>query len=1132
MEQCITDRFLADELPELLAAAGLGLWGADLSSMAVHCSPSLTRMTGIGSTTMPLDTFRTELVAPEDADRVAAMLERYLAGDAPRHNTVFRLRGQGRKPCWVEESVVVTRKDGEGKPLSLAGVLRDVTETMREADRLRIDTINRREAARQTGVGVWEWDVNNGTITCNNDCCAMFGFDPGDLDGPVGAVCRRMVHPDELQRVRQRLKAFVAGPGMMFCEELRLRHRDGRYIWVQETGVAVEKDEAGRAVRIIGGVMNIDSRINAEARLRETLSQVEEMNGSLQEEMEKAARRYQLVREASKTMFESNPHPNILFTVQGKAVDCNPVTLEVFGASSKEEFTHNFNSGAYEFPPQASLEGCEWYPFMENFRLAMEQGRSAFETCLAINGSPTAFDVICKRIVNEKTFVVAYLTDLTRIRRVQMELRKQSRLLHTINLVATSLVSASTENFDSMVHQAMRMIGEAADVDRVRVWRNHYDGFELCAREIFQWAKTPRWERPLIDKSSYDMLPLWWGTMMNRKPFNVSVEGLPDAERKMLEDNDVLSILSIPIYIRDEFWGFIGFDDCTTGRTFTESEEKLLQSGGNIIISALLRNEMTASLITAREQALSYARAKSEFLSRMSHEIRTPMNAIIGMGAIAKKTTDIGKIGECLRKIDASSRQLLGIINDILDMSKIDANRFEIGSAPFDFEKMLHNIFAVMQVKFGEKNQVFKYDIETVFTRKMISDELRLSQVLLNLLSNAVKFTPENGTIIMKIREKNREEAGSLLHIEVIDNGIGIPLEVQDKLFTSFEQGDGSITRRFGGTGLGLAISKKIVTLMGGDIWVKSAPNRGSAFIFEVPVGWDGELSEEVPPLQLKKELRALVVDDDTDVLEYMEVLLSAFPMHVDSTTDPMRAIDLTTNGIEAGAPHDVILVDWNLPVMNGVETALEIKRIAPDCLLIIMTPHSDRTEIEHEAGMFGITHILQKPILPSTLFDLLVQHTGRIMEHAPPPADPEVKDWSGKYILLAEDIEINQEIVLGILADTGVNIDIANDGLEAVSLFAKNPGKYDVVLMDVQMPNLDGLSATRKIRSLETPGALDVPIVAMTANAFKEDEENCRDAGMSGYLAKPIDVDALLGILADFFDNSADHQAPSDDMT
>ncbi|SBW06411.1 putative Histidine kinase [uncultured delta proteobacterium] len=1022
------ESFPLDGLPDLLRSAEVGVWEIETATGSFLCSPTFTQITGVASG-VSIQEFRRALVAPEDAERMRILFFACLEGKPDRYHGRFLLRSGGKKARWAEEDAVVIRRNQDGSPARLAGMLRDVTQQKNNEDRLRAENVYRQNVARQAGLGGWEWDGRDGWLRFYDDCRDMLGYGREAMNGPVDAVCDRLVHPDEAGQVRTRIRDYIAVPQGMINEEMRLKHKDGHYLWVQGTGVAVAWDEEGRAARIVGGILDIDSRVRAEQELCENICSLAEDNDALLAEMTASMRRTFLAQGRRGTVAANGPDTN-----------------SVFGA------------------------------------------------------------------------------DLSRVRQTQEKLQQQSRLFQAINLVAVGLAGAAPETFDAAVQDAMAMIGEAVDVDRLRVWRNYDENGEVFGREIYQWTKSPRWAMPFVAKTGYGNIPFWWDTMARGKVFNAHAGELPEAEQRELEKNSILSILAVPIFIQDTFWGFIGFDDCTVGRSFTDSEEKLLQSGGNIIISALLRNEMTASLIEAREQAIASAKAKSEFLSRMSHEIRTPMNAIIGMGAIAKRTDDLEKIGDCLRKIDASSRQLLGIINDVLDMSKIEADKFTITNAAFDFEKMLQNIFSVMQIRFFEKKQEFKYDIETIFTKKMIGDELRLSQVLLNLLSNAVKFTPEGGAVTLRVREKNRAAAGSTLHIEVADNGIGIPEEYQDKLFQSFEQADGGITRQFGGTGLGLAISKKIVTLMGGDIQVKSTQGVGSSFVFEVPVGWGEPLRDDAPPMERKKVLHALVVDDDADVLDYLAGLLRELSIRTDTTADPVRAIALAVQNESAGTPYDVILADWNMPVMDGVETALELRRISSDNLFIIMTSLADWGEIEHEAGMAGVTCFLQKPVLPSALQDILARHGGHAGRPPSPLAEePPRRDWAGKSILLAEDIEINREIVLCILEDTGVRIDMALDGVEAVDLFRRNPGLYDVILMDMQMPNLDGIAATRQIRALDIPGSADVPIVAMTANAFKEDEEKCLAAGMTGYLAKPIDVEKLFAALAAILDAPAE---------
>ena len=518
-----------------------------------------------------------------------------------------------------------------------------------------------------------------------------------------------------------------------------------------------------------------------------------------------------------------------------------------------------------------------------------------------------------------------------------------------------------------------------------------------------------------------------------------------------------------------------------------------------------------ALLIAAKEEAQASTKAKSEFLSRMSHEMRTPMNAIIGMTQIAQKTDDPERLHYCLGKVDSAAGQLLDIINDVLDMAKIEADKFEIGAFEFDFEKMIQRVFNVIQVKVDEKHQEFTFEGGELFRRKMISDELRLSQVLINLLGNAVKFTPESGRISLRIWQTPLDADHSLLSVEVRDNGIGMAQEEQNRLFSSFEQADSGITRQYGGTGLGLAICKKIINLMGGDVRVESAPGQGSLFAFTIRVGWGDPLPPAAVPAA-RRDLRVRVVDDEPDTLEYLGSLLDDFGMHNDRVSSGVAALDKIRASMADNRPYDVILLDWKMPGLDGVATAREIKRILGNDAVIVMISAMDWTELEQAASSLGLAGFLPKPILPSALQDTLLSLTnekllpGQERDSAP-------LRWQDKRILLVEDNEINREVALSLLEDTRALVDCAGDGLEALEMLEKNPG-YDLILMDIQMPRLDGLSAARRIRELEGPTGRRTPIIAMTANAFKEDVQASLEAGMDGHIAKPIDLTEFMQVL------------------
>lgn len=696
------------------------------------------------------------------------------------------------------------------------------------------------------------------------------------------------------------------------------------------------------------------------------------------------------------------------------------------------------------------------------------------------------------------------------------ELAAQNHLLRAANSSANMIIGGYYDDYEVVLKQSLAILGNSLRVDRAYIWRNHKEDGRMGCYMRSEWAEEQNMASNLPDDEYVyydDFLPNWRDLAHDGNVIISHTKNLPRGLKEFPGMESVLSVMIIPLFIHGEFWGFIGFDDCKRERNFTETEAEIMKVGALTIAASITRWEMNISLMRAREEALASTKAKSEFLSRMSHEIRTPMNAIIGMTTIAKRTDDSDKIKYCLHKIDASSKQLLGIINDILDMSKIDANKFEIVNSEFDFEKMIQNVFNVVQVKLDEKRQQFNIDIEHPFNKMIISDELRLSQVLINLLNNAVKFTPEDGCITLKIREKTIDENTSTITVSVTDTGIGIDEEGQKKLFSNFEQVDGSITRNYGGTGLGLAISKKIVDLMKGEIDVDSELGVGTTFRFSVDIKWGNEIPEVAKKL-LHDRINVLVVDDSEDALDYFLNIFRSFSMKCDTALNGNTALHMVKERHKKGNDYDIYFVDWDMPDMNGAEVSRRIKEITDNEAIVVMISSYDWSDIEAEARKMGVTNFLPKPVLPSVLYNTVLDLTEK-----KPLSDSENEEnkeinWSDKRILIVEDIEINREILLDVLKDTEIKTDVAENGLKAVDLIKEDPKKYDLILMDVQMPVMDGLEATRQIRALDNEVVDDLPIIAMTANAFKEDEELSLSAGMNGHLAKPLSVDDLFETL------------------
>ena len=499
---------------------------------------------------------------------------------------------------------------------------------------------------------------------------------------------------------------------------------------------------------------------------------------------------------------------------------------------------------------------------------------------------------------------------------------------------------------------------------------------------------------------------------------------------------------------------------------------------------------------------------KSLFLSNMSHEIRTPVNAITGMTLIGKSSTDMKRKDYAFEKIENASQHLLGVINDILDMSKIEANKFELSNIEFNFEKMLQKIVNIINFRVDEKRQHFSVLLDKDIPRSLIGDDQRLTQVITNLLSNAVKFTPEEGLIRLDTRLINKEDDICEIQIEVTDTGIGIDPGRRSRLFRAFEQADGNTSRNYGGTGLGLAISKNIVELMGGSIWVESEFGKGSKFAFTVKLKTGSE--ENLYPLDSvanRKDIRVLVVDDEIETREYFASIAEQLKISCDTTASGAEAMKL----IDTNGSYDIYFVDWNMPIMNGIELSREIKARVTDKSVIIMISATEWYIIEEDAKTAGVDKFLPKPLFPSSVSDCINEYLGQhiILETA--DKNDEIVSLKGYRILLAEDVAINREIVLTLLEPTQSTVDCATNGIEAVQMFNDMPDCYDIILMDLQMPEMDGLEATRHIRSLGFPKAAEIPIIAMTANVFKEDIERCREAGMNDHLGKPLDFDEMM---------------------
>ena len=567
-----------------------------------------------------------------------------------------------------------------------------------------------------------------------------------------------------------------------------------------------------------------------------------------------------------------------------------------------------------------------------------------------------------------------YREDVTNVRAAEAAFRRRLAQQELMSSLSQSFIQAAS--MSTLIPGALRMVGEFMQVGKVVLMRYDREHGTLEAASYIWYNDGKDTYHPENISMPLEKDSITYRSFIDGdQPYIACNDVVNSVDCGYAASHGVKSLLDIPIHVDGEYWGSLSVNECENVREWSESDIQLARMIGNIISGAISRNRMEEKLIWAMEHAKESSKAKGEFLSRMSHEIRTPLGAVIGMTNIARTTKDPKKKEHCLEKIEEASVHLLGVINDILDMSKIEAQKFELAPTDFDFEAMLARVVNVVTFRANEKNQTLVVNMDEDLRHRVVADEQRLAQVIVNLLSNAVKFTPEKGTITLTAEKQGESDGICDIKVSVADTGIGMTEEQRSRLFKSFEQADRNTARNYGGTGLGLAISKSIVEMMGGRIWAESEPGKGSTFTFTI-----------------------------------------------------------------------------------------RMRRGSGD---------------------------------------------------TPEPAGPDVQPtseggYTGRHILLAEDIEVNREIVLAMLEDTGVGIDCAENGRVACEMFASNPGRYDLILMDIHMPEMDGYEATRRIRGMDTEEARKVPIVAMTANVFREDIERCLAAGMNEHISKPIDPGEL----------------------
>jgi signal transduction histidine kinase/DNA-binding response OmpR family regulator len=698
------------------------------------------------------------------------------------------------------------------------------------------------------------------------------------------------------------------------------------------------------------------------------------------------------------------------------------------------------------------------------------------------------------------------------------------KMTDVLNKTAILFLSQRDRAFDDTMTAEVRLIADIAEIDRLILCRNHRESDSLSVNSLYM-SEVYRWDRnsggstelteALVNVPYAQLIPDWEAHLSGGNLINSPSKLLSERAAATFQSFGLLTVAVIPIHINNAFWGFVLFGDTRNERHFEDDIIEMMRSAAFLFANAFIHADMERDIKEALHKATEASKAKSEFLSNMSHEMRTPMNAITGMTTIGKNAKDVERKNYALDKIEDASIHLLGVINDILDMSKIEANMLELSPVDFNFERMLQKVVTVVNFRVEEKQQKLTIHIDRKIPQTLVTDDQRLAQVVTNLLSNSVKFTPEKGSITLNASFMGEENGLCTIQISVSDTGIGISAEEQKRLFSSFQQAESSTTRKYGGTGLGLAISKSIVEMMGGTIWVQSEPEKGSVFTFTIQARRGTEEKHVLLSSDINlSNVRILAVDDDPDILTYFLDITRSFGVLCETAISGEKALEL----IDQKGGYHIYFIDWKMPGMDGIQLAREIKARGYENFIVIMISAADWNAVAEEAKEAGVAKFLSKPLFSSVIADVLNEHLGVDKRQAEEAQAAGIEGiFAGRRILLVEDVEINREIVKGLLEPTQLEIDCAENGVEAVNMFTAAPHKYDMIFMDIQMPEMDGYEATRRIRALELPKAKTVPIVAMTANVFREDIEKCLNAGMDAHVGKPIDFEEVLNHLRSY---------------
>jgi PAS domain S-box-containing protein len=992
--------------------------------------------------------------------------------------------------------------DRHGVITGIVGINHDITNRKQAEIALRESEQRFQLASWATKDVIWERNLSTNTILWNDSLRKLFHYSAEEIK-PTVEWWQEHIHPLDRAKVINSIQRTLEQGDDFWSKEYRFRLADDSHADIFDRGYILY-DEHGKPVKMIGAMSDITDRKQAEEKLEAERSLLHTLIDNLQDSI--------FVKDVdSRIIVDNIAHQRRL----------GAASLEqVIGKTDFDFFPDEFASSYYADEQQVIQSGESLVDHEEPFIDPQGNRRWLLTTKVLLRdreGNITGIVGNSRDITDRKQtedLLKKEHADLEeRTAELNVALRETEGLFSTIQdiLISTNLTQICQtlmEHFLDLV-KADRIALYLVDHERQEILLNLASGNSLHPSSI-TYQELNAGISGQVFKSGQPVLSL-----------SDDDEPTETYERRIQEN--VGSLIVVPFLTRESagtlhVMGTITVINRVGQPVFTEHDKDLLMTMATQAAIAVQNIRLYEEAQRARELADAANRSKSEFLSNMSHEIRTPMNAILGLTQLVLDT-DLDDIQRnYLQKVNTSSKALLNILNDILDYSKIEAGRLDLEAVDFDLDETLRNTAELFSVKTDEKEIELVLEIAPEVPLALNGDPLRLGQVLNNLVGNAVKFT-ERGEIHIMVKMNKIEDGKIWLQFSVRDTGIGITEEQIERLFHAFSQADSSTTRKFGGTGLGLAISKRLVEMMGGELGVESMQGQGSTFHFNVPLQ---PAHSEIPLRQIHvlHGMKTLVVDDQDASLQIMDHILNSWSFDVTLVNSGEEGLQAIKQAAQSGHPFELLLVDWKMPGMDGLELASRIRDLKTQIgnpPLVIMVTAFGREDVLKSVEAIQIDAVLEKPVTASPLFDLLVDvQKGKGARIQAPPRVKRLELFEmtlpihGAHILVVEDNTTNQLVARGFLEKMGLIVDIANDGLEAVEKTASH--NYDLILMDLQMPNMDGFEATRKIRSMESGGSL--PIIAMTAAVLQKDRDASHAAGMNGHIAKPIHVEELVSTL------------------